>query len=322
MNNKRTGRIVIVVGVIISVIGAVWIVAQKLWGTQPWNPLLSDNVIFAKALPFILGLGILVGIANALLDRGIGPEPATDGYIRRFSVTTVLIHWINAIGFLLALVTGSVQYLTGVLDVPPPLPLYIFYRLHYIGASLLVFAVSSFVTHRFLIGDRRLLPERGRLFHELRGLVDELPRFIGVPLAVIVGVNLRRRAPRTGQFTFYERLVSFPIWSLLLALLIVTGLIKTIRYVYPVPGSLLFWASTLHVACMILLAAKLLDHLRFVFSPSRWPLLVSMFTGRVPEEYVKEHHPAWYEELSTTPSREKQTRAASSESGPAQTADV
>lgn len=324
MNNKRIGWIVLVVGVTISVIGAAWVTAQKLQGTQPWGPLLSDNVIFAKALPFILGVGILIGLAHSLLEEGVGLEQGTDGYIRRFSVGTILTHWINAIGFLLALVTGSVQYLTGILDVSPPWPLYIFYRLHYIGASLVVFSVSHFVTYRLLIRDWRLLPQRGRLFHELRGLVDELPRFIGVPLAVIVGLNLRRRPPSPGQFTFYEKLVSFPSWSLLLALLIVTGLIKSIRYLYPVPGPVIFWSSALHVASMILLAAKLLDHLRFVLSPSRWPLLVSMFIGRVSEEYVKEHHSRWYEELNAIRSREQEqpARVTPPETGPAQAVDA
>ena len=322
MKRKQIGWSVLAVGTIVSIIGAIWLLAQKFQGTQPWGPLLSDNVVFAKSMPFILGLGILAGAAHALLEEGMGLEQRMDGNIRRFSVVTILTHWINAIGFILALVTGSFQYLTGILDVAPPWPLYIFYRLHYIGASLVVFAVSSFVTHRFLIGDRRLLPEQGRVFHELRGLVDELPRFIGVPLAVIVGLNLRRRAPQTGQFAFYEKLVSFPIWGLLLALIIVTGLIKTIRYLYPLPGPVLFWASTLHVASMILLAAKLLDHLRFVLNPSRWPLLVSMFTGGVPEVYIKEHHPAWYKELNAGQSREEPVRTVSQEYGTVPTVDA
>ena len=319
MSSRQVGWIVLGGGIILSIIGAVWIVMQGTQGIQPWGPLLSDNVIFAKAMPFILGLGILVGLAHALLEGGPDSERQKDGQVRRFNTTTIVNHWVNAVGFLLALVTGSVQYLVGILDVPPPWPLYIFYRLHFIGASLVVFAVSSFVTHRVMVSDWQLLPKRGNLLHELRGLVDELPRFIGVPLAVIVGLNLRRRPPRTGQFTFYERLVSFPFWSLLLTFLIITGLIKSMRYLYPVSGAVVFWASAIHVASMILLAAKLLDHLRFVLSPSRWQLLVSMFTGRVSENYVKEHHPAWYEELNAAQNQEEVADAASSERGPTQT---
>lgn len=319
MNKRQIGWITLGGGLIISIIGVIWIVTQKLQGIQPWGPLLSDNVIFAKALPFILGLGILVGLAHALLERGVDSERWKDGRIRRFNTATIVNHWVNAIGFLLALVTGSVQYLVGVLDVPAPWPLYMFYRLHYVGASLVVFAISSFVTHRIMSGDWQLVPKWGSLLNELRGLVDELPRFIGVSLAVIVGLNLRRRAPRMGQFTFYERLVSFPFWTLLLTLLIVTGAIKTMRFLYPVPGAVLFWSSFIHVASMVLLAAKLLDHLRFVFSPSRWQLLVSMFTGRVTEEYVKEHHPAWYEELNATQNQGETVNAASPEHGSSQT---
>ena len=65
------------------------------------------------------------------------------------------------------------------------------------------------------------------------------------------------------------------------------------RYIYPIPGDLLWWASFLHVAIMVLLAAKLLDHLRFVFAPSRWPLLMSSFTTWVSEKYARTYHPDW-----------------------------
>jgi cytochrome b subunit of formate dehydrogenase len=132
MNNRQLGWIILGGGLILSITGAVWIVRQGLQGLQPWSPLLSDNVIFAKALPFILGLGILIGLAHALLEKGVDSERWQDGRIRRFNTATIVNHWVNAIGFLLALVTGSVQYLVGVLDVPPPWPLYSFYRLHYI----------------------------------------------------------------------------------------------------------------------------------------------------------------------------------------------
>lgn len=297
IRTRQTGWILFVVGLVISIVGIVWVLFQALQGGQPWNPLLADNVVFGQSVPFLLGLGVLIGLAHAVLDEGVRVERRSDGYIRRFNTSTVLNHWVNAIGFLLALGTGAVQYLVGVLDVAAPLPLYVFYRLHYIGAALIILATSSFITHRLLTGDRRILPERGRIFHEIRGLVEELPRSLGVTLASIVGINLRRSPPPTKQFTFYERLVSFPIWAVLIGLILVTGLIKAIRYVYPVPGTVLFWASTLHVAGMILVGAKLLDHLRYVLAPSRWPLFVSMFTGWIPEQYAQEHHPAWYAEL-------------------------
>ena len=282
----------IALGFVIAGLGIAWSIAQASGG-QPWDPELSDNVIFAKSLPLILGFGILTGFARALADRG-GTERRSDGAIRRFHPVTVFNHWINAIGFLLAMVTGSIQYLRGVLDVPTPIPLFWVYRIHFLAASLIVFAAALFVTHRLITGDRRLLPPPGQWIRHLRGLAHELPHPLVRPLAVFLGLDMKRQPPAVGQFTYYEKVVSFPIWTTLLALIVLTGFVKALKYVAPVPGGILWWASALHVAAMILLAAKFLDHLRYVFEPSRWPLLGSMFTTWISERYVQLRHPAWY----------------------------
>jgi hypothetical protein len=69
------------------------------------------------------------------------------------------------------------------------------------------------------------------------------------------------------------------------------------RYVYPIPGEMLWWASTLHVAGLVLLVAKLLDHLRYVFAPGRWPLFIAMVSTWIGERYVQLRHPAWYRQI-------------------------
>ena len=58
------------------------------------------------------------------------------------------------------------------------------------------------------------------------------------------------------------------------------------------PGGVLYWASGLHVAAMVLIALKLLDHMRYVFG--RWPLLVAMCTTWIGEKYAQLRHPAWH----------------------------
>jgi cytochrome b subunit of formate dehydrogenase len=112
-------------------------------------------------------------------------------------------------------------------------------------------------------------------------------------LAGLLGLDMRRPPPSVEQFTYYQTTVSFPIWVILLGLIILTGLAKAMRYVYPIPGEVLWWASTLHVAGLILLAAKLLDHLRYVFNPDRWLLLKGMISGWVERRYVEQRHPGW-----------------------------
>jgi cytochrome b subunit of formate dehydrogenase len=261
-------------GVVLAAVGLATILADASSGAQPWSSELSDNFVFAKAIPFTLGLGVVVGL---LRGRSTRTERRADGSVRRYSTWTVVMHAVVAVGFLLALPTGAWQYLGGILDVSAPFPLFLVYRVHYIGAAVVLFAVVAFVTAWWYTGDRSLLVPRGAWPAHLRGLAYELPLPVGKALARVLRIDMRQRPPAAGRFTFYETAFSFPTWSFAIGLITITGLVKALRYVYPVPGPVLYWASTLHVAAMVLIALKTLDHLRYTIA--RWPLVHSMFTG-------------------------------------------
>jgi cytochrome b subunit of formate dehydrogenase len=284
--------LLVIVAVAVAGAGGLAILGQAGSGAQPWDSELSDNFIFIKAIPFALGVGVVVGLVRGL---GSGSPPsarrASDGAIRRFSPGTVVGHWIAALGFCLALPTGVWQYLGGILDVSLPIPLYVFYRLHYIGATLILYSVGSFATYWWLSPDRSLLPPAGHWTEHLRGLAHELPAALGQRVAKLLRLDLREAPPEVGRFTFYETAFSFPTWTVALALITVTGLVKAMRYVYPVPGPLLFWASTLHVAAMVLIVIKVLDHLRYTLP--RWPWMVAMVTTWISERSVRLGHPGW-----------------------------
>src|SRR5437867_3799841 len=190
-----------------GVAGAAAILSQAGSGAQPWDPELSDNFVFMKAIPFLL-------------------------------------------------------------------------------------ALASFVTYWWLNGERSLLVPRGQWRRHIAGLAHELPRRLGAPLAKRLGIDLTQTPPETGKFTFYEKVVEFPWWSVAIGLITVTGLVKAMRYAYPVPGPVLYWASTLHVAAMVLLVLKVLDHLRYTLE--RWPLVTAMVSTWLGEGYVRLRHPAWY----------------------------
>lgn len=290
---RATKWLLLLVGVLVMLAGAAAILGQATSGAQPWTDELSDNFVFAKSIPFAIGLGVVVGLlmgwprAARRTARRKG-----DGAIRRFSPGTAIGHWILAVGFLLALPTGVWQYLGGILDVTAPIPLYLIYRVHYIGGALILFATASFVTYWWLSGDRSLLVPRERWIHHLRGLAHEFPRPLGEAVARVLSLDMRPRPPQTEQFTYYEKVISFPTWAFVIALITVTGLLKAMRYVFPIPGPVLFWASTLHVAAMVLIAIKLLDHMRYTLA--RWPLMAAMVTTWVSEGYVRLRHPGWH----------------------------
>jgi len=275
---KIVSWLVVLVGLALTVVGVMTALGQAGSGAQPWSNELSDNFVFIKALPFVLALGFAVGL---LMARTYGAKVRSDGAVRRWSPGTVFGHWVLTLGFVLALPTGMWQYLGGILDVNLPIPIYLFYRVHYIGASIVLFAVAAFVSYLWMTGDRSLLVPRGQWARHLLGLAYELPPRIRGPYAKLLRIDLSQPRPPAGKFTFYEQVVEFPSWSILLALITITGLIKAARYLVPVPGVVLWLASTLHVAAMVAIVIKLLDHLRYTFP--RWPLMTSMTTTWVRE---------------------------------------
>ncbi len=300
-----------IAAIVVTALGLAAIASQAFSGQQPWDGELSDAMIFAKSIPFMLGLGVLIA---SLRDYAANSAPqSTANRLRRFAPGTVCGHWVAATGFFIAMVTGSWQYLGGVLEVEAPIPLYLFYRAHFVGATLLLFSIAYFLTSWRLGRNRELLVPRGQWRRHLRGMAHELPKMMRTIVAEVFGLDMKRTPPPAQKFTFYEKTFSFPTWAVGLTLITVTGLIKALRYVYPVPGGVLYWSSTLHVAAMVLLGIKLLDHMRYTVA--RWPLMASMGNGWMSRRYAAAHHPAWAAELQQSADQTHGATTASATAG-------
>jgi hypothetical protein len=287
-------------GVILFVVGLA--ISYLIWlsGVQPWGQLLGDNFLFARSLPFTIGLAIALGFWRAS-GWHWGPERReADQAVRRFAPSTIWLHALAAIALVTLIATGGWQYLKGLLSADSPIDMGTVYRVHYIAASVLIFVTVTCVTDWLLRGEKSLTIGKGQFIRSMRGLAHELPKPLGATLGYALGLDLRRSPPHTEQFTYYERAVSFPLWELSVGLIILTGVIKAMRYIYPVPGDLLFWISGIHVGAGVLLGLKLLDHLRYVLAPSRWPLMVSMASGWIPVAYVQRFHGGWYARITST----------------------
>src|SRR5438552_3785191 len=290
--------ILLIVGVVLLGVGLGVSYTEWASGLQPWGQLLGDNFLFARSLPFTIGLGIVFGFWRASGWRW-GTEVRGTA-VRRFAPGTVVLHALAGVAVVALIATGGWQYLKGLLDAESPIYMATVYRIHYVAASLLIFVSVAFLSDWLLRGERSLTLGKGQGIRGLRGLAHELPKPLGTTLAYLLGLDLRRAAPPTDEFTYYERAVSFPTWELTLGLIILTGAIKAVRYIYPIPGDVLYWVSAVHVGAGVLLGLKLLDHLRYVLAPSRWPLMVAMATGWVPESYVKRFHAGWFAQLSSS----------------------
>ncbi len=276
------GRLALAIAVVATGAAAfvVSLIVSQAGQLQPWSAELSDNFVFARSLPVILGLGVLYGLLGGSIRAPRGSSRRGDGASRRFSGTTIVLHALIALGFLLALPTGVWQYIGGIIDVPGPLPVYLYYRIHYLGAAAILAAVAAFVTYWWMTGDRSLLVPRGEWGRHVRGFALEIPRPLGTRLARLLKLDLGQPAGSPGAFTFYEKVFSFPTWGFGIGLITITGIVKLVRYLLPIPGPVLYVDSTLHVTAMVILVIRTLDHLRYELG--HWPFMGAIATGWLP----------------------------------------
>jgi hypothetical protein len=254
-------------------------IAGQTGTTQPWSLELGDNFVFVRSMPAIVGLGVLYGLIGGFLAPRRSARRA-DGAVRRFSGGVIFLHALVTLGVLLALPTGLWQYLGGILDEPGPLPVYLYYRIHYIGAAVVLASVGGFVSYWWMTGDRSLIFGPRDLGRHLRGFAQELPPRIGTRLAKLLKLDLGQPAGSPGTFTFYEKVFQFPGWTVSMGLITVTGLVKLLKYTLEIPGLVVFVVSTLHVTAMVMILVLTLDHLRYMLA--RWPLMVAITTGWLP----------------------------------------
>lgn len=294
-----TRSLLLVVGAALFVVGLGASIVEWSSGAQPWGQLLGDNFWFARTLPFTIGLGIVVGYWKAYASSGLTARRNSDGAFRRFAPSTVWLHALSGVAVVTLIATGGWQYLKGLLDAETPIYMGTVYRVHYIAASVLILCTAAFLTDWFMRGERGLTPLKGQWIRAFRGLAHELPPPLGTTLGYLLGLNLRRAAPPREQFTWYERMISFPWWELSIGLVMLTGVIKAIRYIYPIPGDVLYWVSAIHVGAGVFLAMKFLDHLRYVLAPSRWPVMASMWSGWLPARYAERMFPGWYAQVTS-----------------------
>lgn len=276
-------------------------------GALPQNALFRTSLLFAQALPFLIAVGILAGLYRVRRESA-QQLPVTSGHtVQRHSRAAAGLHWLNAAGFLIGLGTAAMllRWVNRALDLP------LLYVLHYIGAALIVYAVSTVVTHALVGGHTGLLPKLREVPEALGELVSYLgifrapgvfgirwPKSIGTPVARVF-VTFGLRPPKdAGKYLATEKVVSLPMWAILTSLILVSGLVKTLRYTWPIPASVVGGATWVHDLTSIAIVVWLVAHVASTtLVPRNWPLFKSMFTTRVPLDYVKAHHPAWYRQL-------------------------
>lgn len=211
--------------------------------------------------------------------------------IRRHSKIELIEHWSIAISGIVLLFTGlgclplyKRYYINEIPGFAWTADFYNVTLIHYIASVVFLCGVVFHIFYHGLRKDYGLLPKKG-----------DISKGIKVLLAMI-GIG---KEPPSEKYLPEQRIAYVGI-GFVIILLLITGIIKILKnlewillspevesintIIHTLSGFLFLLAFIVHVGTVLIF-------------PSNWPLLKSMFTGYVDEEYAKHRHALWYNKI-------------------------
>ncbi len=266
------------------------------------DPPLPGRVLRSGVRPAFLGaLGAAVlGAGTAVLAQAArAPEPAVDlapagvPTLHRRSFPAILLHWGNALAWLLLAVTGLALLGRSHYRVLPAVIYEPTVRLFGGHAALLRFHIGvgviwgGLLVLHGIVGFRTLLVPFLRSLRLRPGDLGWLPARVG---------NLFSRAPRPlppqGRYNAGQKLFGLGV-AVSTVLLMITGPVLAFL---PGSGALIQWAIPLHFAAATLVLVGLVLHVTMaLLCAEEHPALRSMVSGRIAEAFARDHHRRWWE---------------------------
>jgi len=212
------------------------------------------------------------------------------GLVLRHSAVELIEHWGIALSGLVLLLTGLFQlpmanryYITSLPGLSWSGDYFISLQVHYL-ASVPFTALALFhLVYHGMRGDRGMIPKRG----DIRTSVTVIKSFFG-----------KGEEPPFHKYLPEQRLAYIGM-ALIIAMLILSGLVKTWKNVYApdMPLAIVLTATWVHNIFFVLFILSFLGHIAaIVLQPNR-PMVRGIFTGAVRLDYARHRHPLWMAEI-------------------------
>lgn len=152
--------------------------------------------------------------------------------------------------------------------------------LHYGAALALVFAALFHLFYLFFSKEYHIVPRKGDLKESW--------------LIIKAMFGFGEEPPQDKYLA--EQRVAYGYMFFWFSIIIITGIVKTIKNLPGINLSVGFltWSTNLHNLSMIFLLLGIIAHLGAFLLKPNWPLVPSMFTGKVNKEYAIRRHSLWY----------------------------
>lgn len=281
--NRYKGVLVNVMKRIASQIGLMLVLAGGCYLAYVVSQSDTNDLLFNRAawvIPIVLFLGIFT---SAMIKR---EEPKlVNGKVLRHSWGSSFYHLSWALSGVLLIITGIY---VGFLFIPRlvdnPQAVAFMYNLHFIAILFFLFGISAHLTEMYVTSKfKEHMPES---------------RDVGDTVAHYTSKLGGGKKPREGKYLASEK-VSYPVWMITIGLVVLTGFIKVVAHIWNIPAGVMEITTFAHDLFALGIIVTLIVHIVMgAIVPWSWPLLRSMLTGFVSEDYVKHNHEKWYEELT------------------------
>lgn len=151
--------------------------------------------------------------------------------------------------------------------------------IHYIASVVFIVAAFFHLFYHALLRDHGLLPRRG----DLKASIAVIKSFFG-----------KGEEPPFDKYLPEQRLAYLGM-VVIVAVVILTGLVKTYKNVYApdLSPTLVFWSTWLHNIFFVLFILAFAGHIGAILLKPNRPMVRGILTGSVRLDYARHRHPLW-----------------------------
>lgn len=212
------------------------------------------------------------------------------GLVVRHGIIELVEHWAIALSGLALVLTGFFQmptanryYFTSVPGLSWSGDFFVSLNVHYAASVVFVAAGLFHLVYHGMRGDRGLVPQKG----DLRTSVEVIRSFFG-----------KGEEPPFHKYLPEQRL-AYAGMAFIIAMLVLSGLVKTYKNIYAPDMSLavVLTATWVHNIFFVLFVLAFFGHIAAIILKPNRPMVRGIFTGAVRLDYARRRHPLWISEF-------------------------
>ena len=216
------------------------------------------------------------------------------GLVIRHDLIELVEHWAIALSGLLLLVTGIFElpmanryYITSLPGLSWSGDFITSLYIHYIASVVFIAAAVFHLLYHGILGEGGMIPRRG----DLKSSIEVMKSFFG-----------KGEEPPFHKYLPEQRL-AYVGMAFIIAMLILSGLVKTYKNLYAPDMSLtlVLWATWTHNIFFMLFILAFVAHIGAILLKPNRPMIRGIFTGTVRLDYARHRHPLWIKEMDPRP---------------------